>query len=85
MGSADYANAEQNLRVRTAGTGVTVDILGRECVVGPSGIHGADGGSLPVEVRIVLAWYVLHGAKGELMGRWTLYRKRLANPPGVTI
>ena len=74
LGTADYENAISNLGAREAGSGVAVDILGRTCLIGPDGIRLADGGRLSVEVRIVLAWYILHGGSGELSEKWTLYR-----------
>ena len=71
---ADYRHAMLHLGARDAGENVAVDFLSRTCLVGPAGVRAHDGGKLDFTVRIVLAYYILHGGQGELTGRWAAYR-----------
>lgn len=71
---ANYRNAMLNLGARDAGQRVAVDCLGRTRLIGPDGVTAADGGSLDFTVRIVAAYYILHGGAGDLTGRWSAYR-----------
>ena len=71
---ADYRHAMLHLGARDAGENVLVNSFGRDCLVGPGGVIAADGGPLDFTVRIVLAYYILHGGRGEVSGRWAAYR-----------
>ena len=74
LARADYRNAMLHLGAREAGDYVAIDVLSRRCLVGPEGVKAADGRPLDFTVRIVLAYYVLHGGSGALAGQWVAYR-----------
>ena len=74
LARADYRHAMLHLGARDRSEQVAVDVLGRTCLVGPQGVEAADGGRLDFTVRIVLAWYILHGGRGDLTGDWVSYR-----------
>ena len=74
LAGADYAHAMRALGANDAGPNVAIKVLDRTCLVGPSGVEAADSGPLDYTVRIVLAWYVLHGGSGDMSGHWVAYR-----------
>lgn len=74
LARADFRHAMRFLGARDTGENVAVDVLGRICLAGPNGVSAADGGDLDFTVRIVLAYYILHGGSGDLDGNWVAYR-----------
>jgi hypothetical protein len=74
LARADYRHAMLHLGARDAGENVRLESFGRTCLVGPGGVFAADGGPLDFTVRIVLAYYLLHGGQGEVSGQWAAYR-----------
>ncbi|MFZ5585873.1 MAG: DUF3786 domain-containing protein [Thermodesulfobacteriota bacterium] len=52
-----------------------VAMLGRDYLVDANGVRAADGGEAAFTHRIVLAYYLLHGGRGEPAGRWAPYRE----------
>lgn len=71
---ADYRHAMLELGARDAGEDVALDVLGRTCLVGPTGVKAADGRDVDFTVRIVLSYYLLHGGQGDQTGQWVAYR-----------
>ena len=74
LARADYRHAMLHLGARDAGENVLLESFGRDCLVGPGGVTAADTGPLDFTVRIVLAYYLLHGGRGEVSGQWSAYR-----------
>ena len=74
LARADFRHAMLNLGARDAGPQVALECLNRTCLVGPEGVTAADGDDLDFTVRIVLAYYILHGGRGDLTGDWVAYR-----------
>ncbi|MBU2548430.1 MAG: DUF3786 domain-containing protein [Proteobacteria bacterium] len=74
LAGADYRHAMMFLGARDAGEEVALDVLGRTCLVGPGGVRSADQGPLDFTVRIVVAYYILHGGSGESGRKWVSYR-----------
>ena len=74
LARADYRHAMLHLGARDAGDKIAVDAFGRTCLVGPDGVEAADGGDLDFTVRIVLAYYILHGGAGDMADVWAAYR-----------
>ena len=74
LANADFRHAMLALGARDAGDKVAVESFGRTCLIGPEGVEAADGDVLDFTVRIVLAYYILHGGSGELSGDWAAYR-----------
>ena len=74
LARADYRHAMRELGARDAGEAVALEALGRTCLVGPNGVSAADGGFVDFTVRIVVAYYILHGGRGRPAGRWAAYR-----------
>jgi len=74
LARADYRHAMLHLGAQDAGENVAVEFLNRTCLIGPDGVRAVDGGKPDFTVRIVLAYYILHGGQGEPAGRWAAYR-----------
>lgn len=74
LARADYRHAMLYLGARDAGAEVALDVFGRCCLAGPEGVRAADGSDLDFTVRIVVAYYLLHGGSGDLSGEWVSYR-----------
>ncbi len=75
LAAADIAGAARELGLALRDGAALVPCLGREFVVGKDGVSLADGGEAPVNHRIVLAYYLTHGGRGENTGRFVPYRE----------
>ncbi len=75
LAAADLAAHAGELGLTLKDGQVLVPCLGREYLVGREGVCPADGGSAHVNHRIVLAYYLLHGGRGENAGRYLPYRE----------
>lgn len=75
LAAVDFAGAAASLGLERSGAGCRVPLLGREYVVGPSGVSLAEGGPAFITQRIVLAWYLLHAGSGEPCGNMVPYRE----------
>ncbi len=71
----DLAGAAQALGLEMAGTAVRVPCLGRDYLVGGGEIRAADGSAAPLTHRVVLAYYLMHGGRGEPAQRFVPYRE----------
>lgn len=74
LAAADLAAAARDLGLETAGGRAVVPCLGRRLEVGPQGV-AEEGGPAPLNHRIVAAYYLLHGGRGENAGRFVPYRE----------
>jgi len=74
LGGVDFAGAAASLGLERSGAGCLVPLLGRDYLVGPTGVTLADGGEAFITQRIVLAWYLLHSGSGEPCGSMAPYR-----------
>jgi hypothetical protein len=74
LASADLSAAARDLGLETSGPRVLVPCLGRRLEVGPEGVT-QEGGPAPLNHRIVAAYYLLHGGRGENAGRFVPYRE----------
>jgi hypothetical protein len=71
----NFSEAADGLGLTMSDDKVLVPCLGRQYLVGAKGVTMADGGEAPLNHRIVLAYYIMHGGRGETAGRWVLYRE----------
>jgi hypothetical protein len=75
LAGADLKQAAQDLGLAWEAGRTRVTLLGREYLVGPAGVEAADGAGVPFTHRIVLAYYLLQGGRGEAAGRFVPYRE----------
>lgn len=71
----DLAGAASELGLQSQGPAVRVPCLGRDYLVDGQGVRTAEGGEAPLTHRIVLAYYLLHGGRGETAQRFVPYRE----------
>ena len=71
----DLAGAAAALGLEREGETVRVPCLGRDYLVDARGVRCADGSPAPLTHRIVLAYYLLHGGRGEPALRFLPYRE----------
>lgn len=75
LAAADLAAGAEGLGLRMQDGAALVPCLGAEYLVGRNGISLAGGKTPHVNHRIVLAYYLLHGGRGENAGRYAPYRE----------
>ncbi len=75
LAGADIARAADDLGLALRGGEALVRLLGRGYLVGKEGVRADDGGKAAFTHRIVLAYYLLHGGRGEPAGRFVPYRE----------
>lgn len=75
LAKADLAGNAEPLGLAVEGDNLRVPMLGRDYLVGPGGVAPADGGEAAMTHRIVLAYYAMHGGRGEPAGRFAPYRE----------
>ena len=75
LAGADLAGHAADLGLTPRDGAVLVPLLGRDYLVGREGVRAADGGAAAFTHRIVLAYYLLHGGRGEESGRFAPYRE----------
>ncbi len=75
LAQAGLAQAAADLGLAWRDGQALVPLLGRDYLVGPLGVRAADGGEAAFTHRIVLAYYLLHGGRGEPAGRFVPYRE----------
>lgn len=75
LAAADLKTPAVSLGLTLQGGAARVPLLGRDYLVDHSGARAADGGAAAFTHRIVLAYYLLHGGRGEPAGRFVPYRE----------
>lgn len=75
LAAADLAANAAGLGLARHQGAALAPLLGRDYLVGPSGVRAADGGPVPVTHRIVLAWYLLREGRGEPAFKFVPYRE----------
>ena len=75
LAAADLARAAADLGLTMRDGAALVPLLGRDYLVGGAGVRAADGGPAAFTHRIVLAYYLLRGGRGEPAGRFVPYRE----------
>lgn len=75
LARADLNEAAEALGLERRGQEVLVPCLGRLFAADRQGIRYADGGQAPVNHRIVIAYYLLHGGRGINAERYVPYRE----------
>ncbi len=69
------AGAAEALGLEMSGPAVRVPCLGRDYLVEGSGVRRSDGSAVPLTHRVVLAYYLMHGGRGEPAQRFVPYRE----------
>lgn len=72
---ADLAVAADNLGLVKLGPAAVIPHLGKQYLVDAKGVSTAEGEPAPLNLSIVLAYYLLHGGRGEVAGRFVPYRE----------
>lgn len=75
LARADLAGHARALGLAWQGGAAVAPLLGRDYLVGADGVRAAHGGEAAFTHRIVLAYYLLHGGRGEPAGRLVPYRE----------
>ncbi len=75
LAAADIAGAAKDLGLALQDGAAMVPCFGRDYLVGKKGVTRADGGEAPLNHRIVLAYYITHGGRGENADRFVPYRE----------
>jgi len=75
LASADIAGAASDLGLTLQDGAALVPCFGRDYLVGKNGVTLADGSKAPLNHRIVLAYYIMHGGRGENADRFVPYRE----------
>ncbi|MFH1057726.1 MAG: DUF3786 domain-containing protein [Pseudomonadota bacterium] len=75
LAGGDLAGHAAALGLDWAGGAARTPLLGRGYLVDAHGVRAADGNAAAFTHRIVLAYYLLHGGRGEPAGRWVPYRE----------
>jgi len=75
LAGADLGAAARDLGLVSLGPGVAVPCLGKTYLVDAQGVRTQAGGPAPLNLSIVLAYYLLHGGRGEVTGRFVPYRQ----------
>ncbi|MCA1905820.1 MAG: DUF3786 domain-containing protein [Desulfarculus sp.] len=75
LAGTDLAGHAADLGLDWRDGAVRVPFLGRDYLVDREGVWAADGGEAAFTHRIVLAYYLLHGGRGEESGRFAPYRE----------
>jgi hypothetical protein len=75
MAGVDLVSVSQALGLARDGDSVMIPCLGRRYLAGADGITAEDGEAVLITHRIVLAYYLLHGGRGEASGRFVPYRE----------
>lgn len=75
LASADIAGAARDLGLAMQDGAAVVPCFGRDFLVGKRGVTLADGQQAPLNHRIVMAYYIMHGGRGENAGRFAPYRE----------
>lgn len=75
LAGADLRGAAQGLGLEYLEGALRVPLLGRWYLVDKAGVRGEDGQPVPFTHRIVLAYYAMHGGRGEPAGRLVPYRE----------
>lgn len=75
LASADIAGAARDLGLAMQDGAALVPCFGRDFLVGKDGITLASGEKAPLNHRIVLAYYLMHGGRGENAERFVPYRE----------
>ena len=75
LAGADLAQAADNLGLVKLGPAVVIPHLGGQYLVDAEGVSTAEGGPAPLNLSIVLAYYMLHGGRGEVADRFVPYRE----------
>jgi hypothetical protein len=75
LASADIAGAAGDLGLALRDGAALVPCFASKYLVGKEGVKYADGGEAPLNHRIVLAYYIMHGGRGENAGRFVPYRE----------
>jgi hypothetical protein len=74
LAAADIAGTAYDLGLAMQDGAALVPCFGRQYLVGKHGVTLADGGEAPLNHRIVLAYYITHGGRGENASRFVPYR-----------
>lgn len=75
LAGADIAGAARELGLAQREGAALVPFLGRDFLVDGQGVTLAHGGGAPLNHRIVLAYYITHGGRGENALRFAPYRE----------
>lgn len=75
LAGAEIVRAAADLGLAVRGGAAVAPLLGRDYLVGKDGVAAVDGGRAAFTHRIVLAYYLLHGGRGEPAGRFAPYRE----------
>jgi hypothetical protein len=75
LASANIAGAAKELGLALQDGAALVPCFGRDFLVGQDGVTLADGEKAPLNHRIVLAYYLTHGGRGENAERFVPYRE----------
>jgi hypothetical protein len=75
LASANIAAAAEELGLAMQDGAAVVPCFGRDFLVSKNGVTLAGGGKAPLNHRIVLAYYITHGGRGENADRFVPYRE----------
>ncbi|MBI5523822.1 MAG: DUF3786 domain-containing protein [Desulfarculus sp.] len=75
LATADLKAPAMGLGLAQQDGAARVPLLGRDYLVDRAGVRAADGAPAAFTHRIVLAYYLLHGGRGEPAGRFVPYRE----------
>jgi len=75
LAKADFAGPAQDLGLARREDGLVIPLFGRDFVVGREGAAPLDHGPAEVADRIVLAYYAMHGGRGEPAESFRPYRE----------
>jgi hypothetical protein len=75
LAGADLAGHARDLGLEWRDGAALVPLLGRDNLVDKTGVRALQGGPAAFTHRIVLAYYLLHGGRGEAAGRFVPYRE----------
>jgi hypothetical protein len=75
LASADISGAASDLGLVMQDDAALVPCFGKDYLVGKEGVSLADGSKAPLNHRIVMAYYIMHGGRGENAGRFAPYRE----------
>ena len=75
LAAADIAGAARELGLELQDGAALVPCFGRDFLVGKDGVALANGDQAPLNHRIVLAYYLTHGGRGENAERYVPYRE----------